>query len=912
MTALAFGAPAVLWALLLLPVLWWLLRATPPRPQDITFAPTRLLLSLAKREETPSRTPWWLMLLRLVLAALVILALAQPILRPETSAATGDGPLLIAVDNTFAANVDWPARLKSAERLIDTAERANRPVIVLPTADANAPLTATDPADARETLRGLEPQPWTARREALAERVSELSLGGAVWLSDGLATDGDADFAAALDAATSGPLRVLAPPAGELLGISDVSNTPEGMTVTVVADADPGQLPRTVTALDGKGFVLAQGSVAFETGETEATTTLDIPIELRNDAVRVAVGGVRSAAAVRLLDERFRRRTVGLISGGSVDLEQSLLSPLHYLRAALAPSSDLREPSAQDLANGIDELIDAGTSVIALADVGTLLPSTQDALARWINAGGVLLRFAGPRTADGTDDLVPVAMRDGARTLGGTLSWNDPQPLADFAEDGPFGDLAVPDDVIVRRQVLAEPSIALTERTWATLADGTPFITGRSIGGGWVVFVHVTADASWSTFPLSASYLEMLRALVSLSTYSGDTGGDGASLPPYRTLDAAGRLVSPGPLVRPLERGEVTLGPTSPPGLYGSDGAFRAVNVLEAGDTLPALDASAIEGATVDSYESEGPTELRGPLLTLAALLLLADALAILLLMGAFRRSAVAAIALALLVPAGGFDMRAMAQDDPALRFAMDASLTTRLAYVATGDAALDRVSEAGLRGLSQALAQRTAIEPGAPMAVNIETDELAFFPLLYWPVSADAERPSDEAMSRIDAYMKNGGTILFDTRDQAALSATGSSPATEALRRILGGVDIPALEPVPPDHVLTKTFYLLQGFPGRWSGAPLWVEALSGEAAQNRPARAGDGVSPVLMTANDMAGAWAINEDGSFLFPTQPNDPYQREMAVRAGINIAIYTMTGNYKADQVHIPALLERLGQ
>ncbi len=243
----------------------------------------------------------------------------------------------------------------------------------------------------------------------------------------------------------------------------------------------------------------------------------------------------------------------------------------------------------------------------------------------------------------------------------------------------------------------------------------------------------------------------------------------------------------------------------------------------------------------------------------------------------------------------------------------MEASLNTRLGYVATGNAALDRISEAGLTGLSLELTRRTAVEPAAPMAVNIETDDLAFFPLLYWPIDAAAERPSDGAIAKVDAYMKNGGTILFDTRDQAG-AAISDSPtgATQALRRILDGLDIPALEPVPQDHVLTKTFYLLQEFPGRWSGSPMWVEQLAGAAEGDRPARAGDSVSPILITANDLAGAWAMSSDGAYMFPTVPNDPYQREMAVRSGVNIALYTMTGNYKADQVHIPALLERLGQ
>jgi len=431
-----------------------------------------------------------------------------------------------------------------------------------------------------------------------------------------------------------------------------------------------------------------------------------------------------------------------------------------------------------------------------------------------------------------------------------------------------------------------------------------------------VVFFHVTADTGWSTLPLSGSFVEMLRGVVELSaiTPSSERSQDGPALPPYRMLDGAGRLVTPGPTAEPLEDLGAEPGPTNPPGLYGADGAFRAVNLLDNGEALEPIVPAGFAGAQVARYTTEGPTELKGLLMTMAAVLLLVDALAILVLMGALRRSPVTTAA-ALLAVALPLAPHARAQDgmDAATEFAMRASLETRLAYVSTGNARLDEVSEAGLRGLSEALTRRTAVEPAEPMAVNLEQDELAFFPLLYWPVTGDAERPSNEAIAKVDAYMKNGGTILFDTRDQGSGEVlSGASSATLALRRILDGLDIPPLEPVPPDHVLTKTFYLLDGFAGRWTGSPLWVEALTADAMETRPARAGDGVSPILITANDLAGAWAVAQDGSYMFPTVPNDPYQREMAVRAGINIAMYTMTGNYKADQVHIPALLERLGQ
>ena len=236
-----------------------------------------------------------------------------------------------------------------------------------------------------------------------------------------------------------------------------------------------------------------------------------------------------------------------------------------------------------------------------------------------------------------------------------------------------------------------------------------------------------------------------------------------------------------------------------------------------------------------------------------------------------------------------------------------------------TGDAEADGVSKSGLQGLTLFLAQRTALEAGEPVGLDIARDELSFFPLIYWPVVPGAAKPSPTALSRIDAYMKNGGTVLFDTRD-AIMAPPGPGGASRApgmmtLRNILSSLDIPELEPVSRDHVLTKTFFLLRDFPGRFNSGQLWVEALptaDEQAESKRPARAGDGVSSIIISSNDFAGAWATRTDGQAMLPLVPSEPRQREFAFRAGVNIVMYTLTGNYKADQVHVPALLERLGQ
>src|SRR5208282_421642 len=336
------------------------------------------------------------------------------------------------------------------------------------------------------------------------------------------------------------------------------------------------------------------------------------------------------------------------------------------------------------------------------------------------------------------------------------------------------------------------------------------------------------------------------------------------------------------------------------------------------------LDFTPLANARHEIYRTSEPQDLRGPILLAALALFLLDTVVVLFLGGGIQRliprSSRAAAAMVMLVAALALTLTHASAEDIQIGDVPASALETKLAYVITGDSDVDAISKAGLGGLTLFLAQRTALEPGEPIGLDIAHDELAFYPLIYWPITPGMARPSEAALKRIDTYMKDGGTVLFDTRDAVvAPPGTGGetrSPGMLELRKILSSLDIPELEPVPRDHVLTKTFYLLRDFPGRFNSGQLWVEALPAvnedDEASRRPARGGDGVSSIIITSNDFAGAWAMRPDGQPMLPMVEGEPRQRELAFRAGVNIVMYTLTGNYKADQVHVPALLERLGQ
>ena len=930
---LAFASPWILTALLGLPVIWWLLRVMPPIPKRIQFPAVRLLLDLEKKEETPVHTPWWLLLLRLALSALIILALADPILNPQTEAQEAD-VLVIVVDDTWAAAPQWGNRQIALDNLLEEADRSDMPVILVNTApradrkplDFNVAI-ATDVGGATQVL---EPQPFLADRETTRDDLAAIGRGLAekgmtarvVWLSDGIERPGTDRFAADLSAL--GPLSVFTdPPALSALALNPPGNTANGFSLTVQRAASTEGASGTLRAIGNNNRLLARADFQFAQRESATDVALELPLELRNEAQRIEIESHRSAGAVVLLDERWKRRLVGIVAEMGGDDAQPLLSDSYYLERALRPYSEVETGTLSDL-------LSRNVSALLLSDVGQFVGDQRDIVIDWVERGGLLIRFAGPRLASQSDDLIPVDLRQGGRALGGALSWSVPQGLAEFDESSPFFCLAIPDDVSIRRQVLAQPGIDLSQRSWAQLEDGTPLVTAAPRGKGQIVLFHVTASPTWSNLPLSGLFVEMLRRTTAMAggvtpgTSDGSPGGGslGGSLRPLRTLDGFGTLGTPPASAKALSAAELDnaiTSPANPPGLYGNEQATFALNTMNGETALDAI-SSYPSGAVIGEFAAERARSLMASLLLAAFLLLLIDGICALALAGRLplvplpARRAAAPIILAGMVFATTGMQPAMAQeaevDDS---FALAATLQTPLAYIVTGRDEVDRMSRAGLVGLSRVLQERTAMEPAAPMAVDPEQHELVFFPLIYWPVVDGQRDLTPAAIAKVDAYMKSGGTILFDTQDhQSTIPGLGGQAGNANLQRLLSALDLPPLEPVPDDHVLTKAFYLLQDFPGRWSGGRVWVEARNRPADTSDESVGNDGVSSLIIGSNDYAAAWAEDDTGRPLAAVVPGGQRQRELAFRFGVNVVMYTLTGNYKADQVHIPALLERLGQ
>ncbi len=916
MPVLEFANPWLLTLLAALPILWMLLRAIPPAPIRRRFPGVALLLGLSDEESQSDRTPWWLLLIRILAVAAMIIGFAGPVINPAAER-PGRGAVAIVIDGSWADAADWPTRLERVADLLDGAGASGRPAAVVVLADppaGGAEFRAASEWKAR--LRGLSPRPWMPSDGiGWVERTD--GRFDTWWLSDGLARDSRVGLLRALDdrgnvtVFESGrPVTVIEPPVFR-----------DGVvTLTLRRSAAAGPLEVGVSGLgpdpSGVERALATGTAIFAEGEDAAEIEINPPPDLRNRITRFAVDGIRSAGAVALADDALRRREVALLAGEEEGEAPVLLSPLHYLRQALGPSADLIETAT------LGDALPGNPDVIVMADVAGVATVDVDPLTDWLNEGGLLVRFAGPRlaaegAAGGDSAFLPTRLRAGGTTVGGAMSWGEAKKLRAFERGSPFFGLPVPDEVGVTSQVLAQPDPRLAERTIASLEDGTPLVTSNAVGAGMVVLFHVTANAEWSTLPLSELFVRMLERL-SISTP-----------PPRRTPeDLAGIVWTPVSALtafgepRPADDlpgvpGEVLAiaeaGPETPPGVYDGGGRLIALNAVGPDTELRA--ASWPDRITVERLTPPPEFDLTYAALLIALILMIIDSTASLRVGGHLTSARAAALLAALaLAPESGWTQ---GRDSGSDALAVEVTSEVALAHVLTGDRRVDALARAGLAGLAEALIRRTAVEPIEPVAVNIETDELAFHPILFWPVTADQPTPSIGAYQKLNRYLRSGGMILFDTRDAHIGGSGGTSAEARALRRLAAALDIPVLEPIPPDHVLTRTFYLLRDFPGRHRNGTVWVEAspADAEASAGMPFRnLNDGVTPVVIGGNDWASAWAIDGSGRFLYPVGrgPAGERQRELAYRFGINLLMHALTGNYKNDQVHVPALLDRLGQ
>lgn len=962
MGGLSFLYPAMLAGLLLLPVLWLIIRSAPRHPRKVVFPAARLLIGLSSTRRDAQRAPLWQTILRSLILLALILAAARPVLN-RTDYSNDRGAIFLIVDNGWSSAAQWEDYRKGLHQVANQARLSGQSVYMARTAPEAFGATSArlpeiegplSPRATEAAIDRMQPMPWAPDYHALATAISGHqdmvnAMGSVIWLTNDLEEPGKAELARDLDEIA--PVTLLHGQSTDVYAIRSLMRNRTGMQVRITHN--PGDITRKIdlVARDRRGQVLLRKTVdiAPRTGATDAD--IPLPSDIANSIQTLGIAGIESAASVFQTGARWQQRKVGVIvSSGEGPV---LLSDRYFfLDRAISPYADLHYDT-------LEKLLEDKVDIMVVAGPIPGLGAHREQLMRWINDGGMLVRFAGDTGTggeQGTDPtFLPVTLRLGNRDFGGSMSWERPKHLLSFPENSPFFGLSIPDEITVNRQLLAEPDPDIVKKTWARLADGTPLITSAPRNAGRIVLFHVTPWADWSDLPMSGLFVEIWQKLLPLARPGESRTNElETMLPPQSVLDGFGRAHQPDAVILPVHGKLPQPDPRHPPGIFGRNGQAVALNL---GPYLDGLDRKIRwpEGVSQRMVSQSGQTDLAALCLVIAILLLLIDMIIIMVInhLSSWRNrpyhgdpnaprpgehtaksdpassaprekvSTLNTIGILVLIGAGITGLFGLpAPAKAANSTSYDAALHPRLAYIETGVAPIDRLSQAGLSGLTEILRRRTAADLATPDGVDPQTDDLSFYPLIYWPLVDGQEPLSQYARDMVNQYLHGGGMILIDSRDREV------EPAR--LRRLLAGIEIPVLDRAPADDVVFRSFYLLDRAYGRFD-APLWADA--------RPNPRFDGVASVLFGGNDWASAWVLphstsRQDDGIGFQLAPDNPRpsnqpdfgsalnssarddisprQRELALRFGVNVVMYALTGSYKGDQVHLPAILERLGR
>jgi hypothetical protein len=920
---LSFITPQLLCCLCLLPLLWFIFKAIPPQPRPLELPTARFLIGLETENAASDKLPWWLKLLRVVLFAAIIIAAAAPYIKPHEELTIKGESLAIIVENSWAAAPHSDAQKDKALSLIALAEQQKKTVLLIktiPDHEKQSRITLRTPSEARSMVEHIKLYPWKANHVALLQELRDNTdkLKAAKtfhWLGHGY-DDGDLQSNIAY-LNKLGKVDYYKPDDSAAALVIKRALNAEGReshkSIQIDGAFNDNKKALRITAKDQFDNVLSFITLKDikNNSDTDISALWD-GIEMQDIAPNyLQASTLKHAGSVRYVSANIIKQRVGIAAASdTINREESpLIQSLYYLSKAV-------EGKAPHNIAPIHDLIEWKATLIIIPENYALSGSDTETLTAWLENGGTLLRF--PPNANIKQQgkvLMPVELLDDERNIAGRLDWQEPLTLGSIPQDSPLSGIAEDKTLEIKRQILATPAMSNAAASWALASDGTPLITAKGFGKGRIILMHTQAKPGWSNLPLTGFFINTLHRIVDISTGARisvdrstalSTDLENASFTAYKVINANGDLIEPPSELNAQNLKDIQSKPLSHnlwPGIYRSNNAEIIVNLGDKINAIKTIYPQQLK-ASVKPYIKERNINLLPYFVALIIGLILAEWLSIAILTGFtpfYKKPSKHSLSTWLLIGLCSLMLtnpsfaQSANNDDEAQR-----ANSLNLAYIKSGNPIIDSMAEKGLRFVGNALEARTALYDVKVMGVKLDSDELAFYPVLYWPLTTAELRESEYAA--LNKYMNSGGMLFIDMRNGRKISQTLYNKNSELIK--LGNhLAVPLLSPLPENHVLRKSYYLLSkdNIAGRYKTGDIWLD-LGNSADKNTPKDEQDSqyVARLLIGANDWIGLWS----------DESADIYEREKALRFAINLIMYALTGTYKQDQVHTKAILERL--
>ncbi|MEC8100338.1 MAG: DUF4159 domain-containing protein, partial [Pseudomonadota bacterium] len=621
--------------------------------------------------------------------------------------------------------------------------------------------------------------------------------------------------------------------------------------------------------------------------ENNKVVNLSFPIEIFNQIKNIKIVEQNHAGAKYYFDDFSKKKNIAILNDNQFYKESPLLSPIYYLKKSLDAKHNIKIEK-------IDNIINQNYSTIIIPETVEIPKEFDKKLIDWLTGGGTLIRFSGDKLVEKESSFLPHQNTLGRlRNIEGQLTINNKLFISEFKKDSIFFGLQVPQDIAIKKQLIFNTNPKQV-KVLAKLNDNTPLVSIKKIGEGEIILFHIGANNDWSNLPMSSLFSDMINRVLLLSknyNYSNYT-----DLNLNKEIDGFGNLVPPKKIVNidsfdKLKTAKPSL--DTPPGQYENN---QISVVLNLSTNINNHQIKITDTKVLSGYSFKSTRDLSSTILKIILIMFILDILLTTMIKNNINFSKIFTNRNNLLIYFLFF-----------LTFIKSDFISaneTYLAYVEIENTQINNISKNGLEKIRSLLITRTSVNPQKVIGIDIKTDYIYKYPFIYWPLTKNLLSIKKQEINKIKNYLNNGGIIFFDIIGFSRKSLNLKEKKFQGISDFLNEIGANELSIIPKEHTLTKSFYLLNKFPGKWDNRILFVETNNLQYK--------DGVSSIILGFNDWAKAWAVDNNNLPLFPVVPGGERQRELSYRFGINIAMYALTGNYKSDQIHSKSILKRLNK
>ena len=891
-----FGNIFPLLGLIILPIIFFIIRFYPPVPKEKEYSSFFLLKDIVRQNSSKTKFPLWLLIFRLLLCLLVILFFSDPYLTIGKQTGNYKNYTIIA-DNGWSIANNWKNYKNIIKEISIEAENKKKEIHFYFSLSENI-IEPTILKSHNEVLEFIKKNPPLVQQTDRKNVIKILKKNNYFNSSKVFFIFSNFDSRSIKEQTQTlklikenNPAIEIINPVKKITFLEKVNINKERLELTIKRKGIYINNDFVIQIFGNSGEVLFKKKYTYNSNIDEYKITETFPIEIINQFFKIKILNENHAGAYFYLDDYTKRVSVGVIAEDESLIEKPLLSPVYYLKKSLNQNHTSYIAS-------IKKILDKKISVIFLPSNKRLLKADQNRLKKWIKEGGVLVRFSDKNIIKQKDLYF-----DGKnyfqslRNIAKDFSIQNKLSISSFTKNTLLSNLKVPKDLIFEKQLILdnyESDIIVL----ASLEDQSPLITMKNVGYGKVILFHITSNNEWSNLPLSSLFKDIISKLLLVPKVEKNLYSEEMII--KSKIDSFGELTNPLKnyyYVNNLIEEKKYPSFKNPAGIYENENLSIALN-LSGNLSTQSFFSNIDERISIKNNYEKSIFKLKNFILILIFIMFFADMLINIILknnilfLNFFKKSKSFSFLFV-------FSIILCSQNK------IEASENYNkifLAYIKTENNILNQIALSGLTNLKDFLIERTSISPQGVKEIDIVSDKIFFYPFIYWQITKNIPNLEEKTIKKIKNYFNSGGIILFDIIYLSKSYNNVDKNTLEDIEALFSELGIEDLQQITKNHTLSKSYYLLKKFPGRFDNKLFLVN--TDNLDDN------DGVSSVIVGLNNWVGAWAKDENNYPLYQVIPGGDRQRELSFRFGINLIMYSLTGNYKSDQVHSKSILERL--